>query len=119
GERAAELYRRLDVVFAAGDLERIACNVVDHGPGIALGPAHRTGRAGRHHRVVHLPVLVAHRRGLRPAVVEEDLARRLLARAFQVGALIDAIERRLDDARILAGLDLLLQPIALGAARDV
>ena len=71
------------------------------------------------HGVVHLPVLVAHRRRRRARVVEEDVARRFLGRAFQIVALVDAVERRLDDAGILAGLDLLLQVVALGPAGDV
>ena len=74
---------------------------------------------GRDHRVVHLPVLVAHRRRRRAGIVEEVVARRLFRRAFEVVALVEAVERRLDDAGILAGLDLLLQPVALGAAGDV
>ena len=37
----------------------------------------------------------------------------------QIVGLVDAVERRLDDARVRAGLDLLLQAVALGAAGDV
>jgi hypothetical protein len=36
--------------------------------------------------------------------------------AFQIVALVKAIERRLDDARVLSGLELLLEPVAFGAA---
>ena len=77
------------------------------------------GRPRLRHGVVHLPVLVAHRRRRRARVVEEVVARRLVRRAFEIVALVEAIERRLDDAGILAVLDLLLQPVALGAAGDV
>ena len=33
--------------------------------------------------------------------------------------MVKAVERRLDDAGIFTGLDPLLQPVALGAARDI
>src|SRR5262249_30756790 len=52
-------------------------------------------------------------------VVEERIARRLLRLAFHEVALVDTVERRLDDARILPGLDLLLQPVAFGSAGNV
>jgi hypothetical protein len=55
---------------------------------------------------------------LRAGVVEEDLARRFV-RAFEIGALIHAVERGLDDAGIASSLDLLLQRVAFRAARDV
>ena len=55
---------------------------------------------------------------MRTAVVEEVIARGF-ALALQVGALVEAIERRLDDARILAGLDLLFQSVASRATGDV
>src|SRR5262245_54718460 len=69
--------------------------------------------------VVSLPVLVAHRRRRCAREVEEEIARRLLRFAFEIVTLIDAVERRLDDAGILAGLDLLLEVLTLRAAGDV
>jgi len=45
------------------------------------------------------------------------VARRLGRLAFKVVALIEAVEGGLDDARILAGLDLLLEIVALGPAQ--
>src|SRR5882724_5775676 len=69
--------------------------------------------------VVELPVLVTHRRRLRARVVEEHLTRRVLRRAFEIGALVDTVERRLDDAGVASGLDLLLQRVALRTAGDV
>ena len=77
------------------------------------------GRPGLRHGVVHLPVLVAHRGRRRAREVEEVVARRLVRLAFEVVALVYAIERGFDDARVLAGLDLLLQPVALRPAGDV
>ena len=59
------------------------------------------------------PLTASHRE------IEEDIARRLVGLAFEILALVDAVERRLDDARVFAFLDLLLQFIALGAAGDV
>ena len=76
-------------------------------------------RAGLRHGVVHLPVLVADRRRGRARIIEEDVTRRLVRLAFEEVALVEAIERRLDDAGILTCLDLLLQPVALGTAGDV
>jgi hypothetical protein len=45
----------------------------------------------------------AQRRGAR--VVVENLARRFFRLAFEEIALVEAIERGLDDARVLPGLD--------------
>ena len=47
------------------------------------------------------------------------VARRIFRLAFEVVALIKAVERSLDKAGILARLDLLLQRVALGPACDV
>src|SRR5262245_12357721 len=71
------------------------------------------------HVVVHLPVLIAHRRRRGSRVVEEEIAGRLFRSPGQVVDLIDAIERGLDNARILSGLKLLLEPFALRAAGDL
>src|SRR5262249_11481092 len=71
------------------------------------------------HGVIHLPILVAHRGRRCPREVEEKVACRLLRFALEIVALIDAVEGRLDDARILAGLNLLLQVVALWTAGDV
>src|SRR5262249_56932084 len=69
--------------------------------------------------VAQLLVLVAGRRWRRPGEVEEDVARRFCRAAFEIVALIKAIERGLDDARILTGLDLLLEPVAFRSASDI
>src|SRR5262249_35774044 len=63
--------------------------------------------------------LVAHCGRRRAREIEEEVARRLLRSAGQVVDLVDTIERGLDDAGILAGLDLLLQSVALGPAGDL
>src|SRR4029450_4206856 len=52
-------------------------------------------------------------------MIEECVARGLLALSLQVVALIDAVERGLDDARVAAALDLFLEAVALGPAGDV
>src|SRR6185436_35663 len=51
--------------------------------------------------------------------VEEVIARRLVGLALEQVALVEAIERRLDDAGVLTRLDPLLQPLALRTAGDV
>ena len=71
-----------------------------------------------HHGEVHLPVLVPHRRWVLTRVVQEAIARRLVGLASEIVDLVDTIERGLDDAGILTGLDLLLQPVAFGTAGD-
>ena len=71
------------------------------------------------HVIVHLPVLVSHRGRCRSRVVEEHVARRCRRSAFEVIALLDSVERRLDDARVLARLDLVPQTITLGPTSDV
>ena len=76
-------------------------------------------RPGLRHGVIHLPVLVADGGRRRARVVEEIVAGRLIGFPFEEVALVDAIERGLDNAWILAGLDLLFQAVALGAARDI
>src|ERR1700675_4894338 len=77
------------------------------------------GRPGLRHRVVHLPVLVANGRWGRAREIEEEVARRFVAGAFEVSALVEAVERGLDDAGVRTGLDLRLQPVALGPAGDI
>src|SRR5262249_55080910 len=62
---------------------------------------------------------VAHRRRRGSRVVEEEIAGRLLRPPAQVVGLIDAIERGPDDARILSGLELLLESVALGPTGDL
>src|SRR5882757_6431607 len=52
-------------------LERITLNVGDLGPVKGLGPKQPAGPGVRYHRVVELPVLVAHSGRLRTGVVEE------------------------------------------------
>ena len=112
------LMRRL-LVDADRLLERIALDVLDQGEVEGDERQDPAGRPGLRHGVVHLPVLVAHRRRRRAREIEEVVARRLLRLAFEVVALVEAVERGLDDAGVLAGLDLLLQPVALGPAGDV
>ena len=75
-------------------------------------------RARAGHRVVELPVLVAHGGERRARIVDERLAGRLVGLAGQIVDLIDAGQLRLDEVRILAGLDLLVQLVALGTAGD-
>ena len=93
--------------------ERIPLDVVHKAPVIRHGPNQSVGGIGRrHHGVIEFPVFVAHRRRLGSRIVEEGVARRLVALTLQVVALVNAIQRCLDDARVLAGLDLLLEPVA-------
>src|SRR5262249_41141543 len=70
-------------------------------------------------REIHLPILVAHRRRMLAGIVEESVARRLFRTTAKVFDLIDAIQLGLDDARIGAGHDPLVQRIALVSAGDV
>src|SRR5258708_33764288 len=79
--------QRALLIFPDGLLERIALDVLDLGPVIGHGWPKRGGAGGAHHRVVELPVLVAHRRRERARIVEEGVARRLLRLAFQIVAL--------------------------------
>src|SRR5262249_16851181 len=88
-------------VFADRDLEGITLDVGDLRPGIGGGSGQPAARAGPHHGVVELPVLVAHGRRLGSRIVEERVACGV-GLAFEVVALIDAVERRLDDAGVLA-----------------
>src|SRR5208337_3441218 len=60
-----------------------------------------------------------HRGRSRAREVEEVVTRRVLRRAFEIGALIDSVERSLDDTGVLARLDLLLQVVSFGTTRDV
>src|SRR5262249_58446521 len=69
--------------------------------------------------VIRLQILKPHRRWRCTREVVEDVSRRFLRIAFEVIALIEAIERRFDDPGILAGLNLLLEPIALLSAGNV
>src|SRR5208337_545775 len=100
-------------------LEGVALDVTDEGPVIVDQGQEPSGRSPWRHRVIHLPVLVAHRGGRRAREVEEDITRRVLRRAFEIGELIEAVEPGLDDAGVLAGLDLLVQVVALGTAGDI
>src|SRR5690242_15731233 len=43
----------------------------------------------------------------------------MLRRAFEIGALVEAVEHGLSDARVLAALDLLVQVVTLGTAGDI
>jgi hypothetical protein len=52
-------------------------------------------------------------------IVEKSVACRLVTLALQVVTLVKAIYRCLNDIRVLAGLDLLLEPFALGTTSDV
>ena len=101
-------------------LERIALDVDDLGPVIRQRACDEASRVVGHHREVDLPVLVAHRRRVGTGVVEEDVARRLFRLARQIVDLVDAVERRLDDARDTCPASIcFVQPVALGAAGDV
>src|SRR6266436_2540700 len=116
GERAAEPETRLFLI-AHPRLEWIALEVYHAGRELGLDSRDVEARRGfRRDREIHLPIFVAHRGRVRTGIVEEGVARRFLGLSLQVVALIDAIERRLDDPGIAAGLDPLLQSVALGAA---
>ena len=100
-------------------LERITLDVL-HQSEVERDERHDpAGRPRLRHGVVHLPVLVAHRGRRRPREIEEVVPRRFFRRAFEIGALVEAVERRLDDAGVLAVLDLRSQTVILGAAADV
>src|SRR6266481_3331501 len=119
GESAAEPETRLFLV-APRRLEWIALEVYHAGRELGLDSRDVEARRGfRRDREIHLPIFVAHRGRVRTGIVEEGVARRFLGLSLQVVALIDAIERRLDDPGIAAGFDLLLQAVALGATGDV
>src|SRR5205085_3896078 len=117
-KRAGVAQKRLGV-GADRLLEGITFDVRNLGPVKALGPKQSAGAGVGHHRVVELPVLVAYRRRLRSRVVEEHFACRFLRRAFEIGALVDAVESRLDDAGVTSGLDLLLESVTFQTAGDV
>src|SRR6266511_904227 len=118
-ERAAEPEIRL-FPLAHPRLERIALEVYHAGYELGLDSRDDEARRGfGRDREIRLPILVAHRRRVLAGIVEEGIARRLLRTSREVLGLVDAIERRLHDAGILAGLDPLLQFVSLGAARDV
>ena len=119
GERAAEPETRLFLV-APPHLEWIALEVYHAGSEHRLDSrVHEARRGFGRDREIHLPILVAHRRRMGAGIVEEDVARGLLGLSLQVVALIEAVERGLDDARVAAGLDLRLEAVALRAAGDV
>ena len=117
-ERAAKAHRRL-LIEADRLLEGVALDVLHQRPVERDERQDPALRPGLGHGVIHLPVLVADRRRRRARIVEEDIAGRLIGFPFEEVALVDAIERGLDDAGILAGLDLLFQAVAFGAARDI
>src|SRR5262249_23507506 len=93
--------------------------VLDQGEVGGIERIKPTGSSGLRHRVIQLPVLVAYGRRRRSRIVEKDIARRFLRLAFQILALVKSIECGLDDAWILASLNLLLQRVARGAAGDI
>src|SRR5580698_6391823 len=73
-ERTTEAHGGL-LVDANRLLEWIALDVLDQGK-VERNKRHDpTGRAGLRHRVVHLPVLVAHCGGRRAREVEEEITR--------------------------------------------
>src|SRR5215467_12910424 len=115
---ASDAHGRL-LVDAHRLLERIALDVL-HQREVERDERHDpAGRPGLRHGVVHLPVLVAdgRRRGTREVV--EDVARRVRGLALEIVPLVEAIQRGLDDAGVLAGLDPLLQTVARGPAGNV
>jgi hypothetical protein len=117
-EGTAEAHGRL-LVDADSLLERVTLNVLHQGE-VEGDERHDPARRPRlRHGVIHFPVFITHRGWRRPRVVEEHFARRLVRCAFEIVALVEAVECRLDDAGVLAGLDLLLQVIALGPTGDV
>ena len=107
-------------LFAYRRLEWIALEVYHAGCELVLDSRDvEAPRGFGRDREIHLPILVAHRGRGRAGIVEEDFARGLFGLSLQVVALIEAVERRLGDAGIGAGLDLFLESVALGAAGDV
>src|SRR5262249_1799556 len=118
GERTGPAESRLPL-FAYRGLEWIALEVCHASHELGLDSRDvEAKRSFWRDREIHLPVLVAHCRRLRTGIVEEGVARGTRL-AFEIIALVDAIERGPHDTGILAGLDLLLQSVALGSAGDV
>src|SRR4029453_3380275 len=117
-ERPAQAHGRL-LLDADRLLEGIALDVLDQGE-VKRDERHDpASRPGLRHGVVHLPVLVAHRGRGRSREIEEVITRRLVGLALEKIPLVEAVQRGLDDARVLALLDLLLQPVALWTTGDV
>jgi len=112
GQCAPYALRRL-LVKADRLFKRVALDVLHGGPMELYERQQPAGGPGLGDVVVHLPVFVAHRCGRRTREVVEDFPRRLVGLSRQVVDLIDAIERGLDDARVLARLDLFLEAVAL------
>src|SRR5262245_2529707 len=100
GQRTADAQQGLRVV-TDGDLEGITLDVGDLRPRISRRAGQSATRAGANHRIVELPVLVPHGRRLRTGVIEEGVAYGV-GLALEVVALVEAVERRLDDTGILA-----------------
>src|SRR5262249_18114992 len=93
-------------------------DVDDLGPGVGLHSVKEARRVVGPHPEIARPVLVADRRRRRAGIIQEVIARRLVGLAAQVVDIVDAVERSLDDAGILPGLDLLLQSVAFRPAGD-
>src|SRR5262245_49358051 len=120
GDRPGVRKRSCLVPFAYRNLEWIALEVdnAGHELGLDSRDIEANGGFGRD-REIQFPVLVAYRRRARAGIVEVGIARGLFRTPREVLGLVDAIERRSHDAGILAGLDLLLERVALGSAGNV
>src|SRR5262245_40674717 len=103
GERTGERVRRRLAPFARdyGLLEWIALEVghACHELGLDSRNIEASGSFGGN-REIHLPVFVAYGRRFRAGIVEEGVSRRLVRLACQIVNLVDAVQRRLDDAPI-------------------
>ena len=117
--RAPPVPSRVLYLLPDGGLERITLDVDDLGPCIRKRARDEAGGVVADHREVNLPVVVPHCRRPRTRVVVEDVACRLRRLARQIVDLVVAVEHRLDDAGIFAGLDLLVQLVALRSARNL
>ena len=118
GNRTAHIHCALDI-GADRLLERITLDVLNLSPGVIDQWIEPALRAGACHRIIHLPVLVPHCRERRAGIVDEVLPRRFVSLAREVVDLVNAIEVGLDEARVLAGHDLLLQTVPLRASGDL
>src|SRR5262245_42057646 len=120
GDRTGISKRSCLVPFACRRFEWIALEVDQAGHELGLNSRYVEAKGSfRRDREIQLPVFVAHCRRARAGIVEEGVACGLFALSQQVVRLIDTVEGGLDDPRVTARLDPLLQSIPFGTASDV
>src|SRR5262245_10077209 len=119
-DRTGERKRSRLVPFACRNLKWIALEVDNAGHELGLDSRDvEACRGFGRDREIQLPVFVAHCRRTRTGIVEEGVACGFFALSQQVVGLIDTIEGGLDDPRVTARLDLLLQSVTFRSASDV